>query len=63
MIGNHQKIIPIDEKELLTKLQQITGPSRTVLLLFGVVTIVHQERVGASSDISHSLVIISEFYP
>ena len=63
MIGNHQKIIPIDEKELLTKLQQITGPSRTVLLLFGVVTIVHQERVGTSSDISHSLVIISEFYP
>ena len=51
------------KKELLTKLQQITGPSRTVLLLFGVVTIVHQERVGASSDISHSLVIISEFYP
>ena len=35
MIGNHQKIIPIDEKELLTKLQQITGPSRTVLLLSG----------------------------
>ena len=51
------------KKELLTKLQQITGPSRTVLLLFGVVTTVHQERVGASADISHSLVIISEFYP
>ena len=46
------------KKELLTKLQQIT-----VLLLSSVVTIVHQERVGASSDISHSLVIISEFYP
>ena len=61
MIGNHQKIIPIDEKELLTKLQQITGPSRTVLLLSSVVTTVHQERVGASADISHSLVIISEF--